>query len=55
MKSKNSTTTATTLKTCIENYTAEGYKIDQLQRKFEKEQMEVEEKEEETDESMDSE
>jgi len=40
-KSKNSTNTANTLKACIENYTTEGYKIDMLQRKFEKEQMEV--------------
>ena len=41
LKSKSSNSTATTLKVCIENYTTEGYKIDQLQRKFEKEQMEV--------------
>ncbi len=41
LKSKSSNSTITTLKACIENYTTEGYKIDQLQRKFEKEQMEV--------------
>lgn len=41
LKSKSSNSTATTLKACIENYTTEGYKIDQLQRKFEKEQIEV--------------
>lgn len=41
LKSRSPNSAATTLKACIENYTTEGYKIDQLQRKFEKEQMEV--------------